>query len=57
MDDRPVGISYENSNKPRLMASFYFPLLPVVYHIPYYAFSQDLLNTGQLANQHEKVNS
>jgi hypothetical protein len=40
-----------------LMISFYFLLMPIVYHILYYAFSQDLFKTGQISNQHEKVNS
>jgi hypothetical protein len=45
------------SKKLPMMTSFYFLLMPVVYHVLYYAFSQDLFKTGQISNQHEKVDS
>jgi hypothetical protein len=57
LDDCSVETIYESPNNPRLMTSFYFLLLPVVYDVLYYAFSQDFSKIGQIANQHEKVDN
>lgn len=54
-DSRPVETIYESSDDPRVITSFCFLLLPIVYYVFYYTFSQDLLNAGQIANQHKKV--
>jgi hypothetical protein len=55
MDDYSVGTTRESSNNPQSMTSFDFLVLPIVYYVFHYAFSQDLFNIGQIADQHEKV--
>jgi hypothetical protein len=53
------GSSAERSGRALILltTSFYFLLLPIVHHVFHYTFSQDLFNTGQIANQHEKVDN
>jgi hypothetical protein len=57
MDDCSVGTTPESSNNPQLMTSFDLLLLPIVYYVFHYAFSQHLSEIGQIANQHEKVDN
>jgi hypothetical protein len=54
------GFSRNSANHFRqdlAMTSFCFFLLPVEYDVLYYSFSQDLFKTGQISDQHEKVDN
>jgi len=47
----------ESSDNTRMTASFYFLLLPIVYYVVFYAFSQNLFNNGHIADQHKNIDS
>jgi len=48
MDGYLVWTTYESSDNLLLMLSFYFLLLPIVYHVLHHGFTRDLFNIGQI---------